>query len=72
MYVCMYVAETRLCLSLHFAFSLTRNLSRSFQSVTQRTAKKLLRFEHPTAKKFLRFYHAAAKKFLRFPGLKRM
>ena len=44
-----------LCLSLHFAFSLTRTLSRSFQ----RTAKKFLRFEHPTA-----------KKFLRFPGLK--
>ena len=55
-----------LCLSLHFAFSLTRTLSRSFQ----RTAKKFLRFEHPTAKKFLRFYHATAKKFLWFPGLK--
>ena len=45
-------------------------MSRSFQSVTQRTAKKFLQFEHPTARKFLRFYHAAAKKFLRFPGLK--
>ena len=47
-----------------------RTLSRSFQSIAQRTAKKFLRFEHLTAKKFLRFYHAAAKKFLRFPGLK--
>ena len=62
-----FLAETRLCLSLHFAFSLTCTPSRSFQSVT---AKKFLRFEHPTAKKFLRFYHATAKKFLRFPELK--
>ena len=47
-----------------------RTLSRSFQSVTQKTAKKFLRFEHPSAKKVFRFYHAAAKNFLRFPGLK--
>ena len=50
--------------------SLTRTLSCSFQSVTQRTAKKFLQFKHPTAKKFFPFYHAATKKFLWFPGLK--
>ena len=69
-YAIIFLADTRLCLSLHFALSLTRTLSRSFQSVTQRTEKKFLWFEHPTVKKFLRFYHAATKKFLRFPGLK--
>ena len=56
--------------SLYALTARTRNLSRPFQSVTQRTAKKFLRFERPTTKKFLRFYHAATKKFLRFPGLK--
>ena len=53
-----------------WVFTYAFTLSRSFQSVMQRTAKKFLQLEHPTAKKFLRFYHAAAKKFLRFPGLK--
>ena len=38
----MFLAETRKCLSLHFAFSLTRSLSRSFQSVTAKNRKEVL------------------------------
>ena len=38
----IFLAETKLCLSLHFVFSLKRNLSRSFQSVTTKNCKEVL------------------------------
>ena len=39
---CIFLAETRLCLLLHFPLSLTRTLSRSFQSVTAKNRKDVL------------------------------